>query len=94
VNPLGQLCGEGLPECPAPTSCEIQPFPDGSTTQGYCSPVCTTPSECTDGYEGPGDPTCYGGACVFSCADASECPDGLACLETGGPTLACGVAAE
>jgi hypothetical protein len=93
-NPLGQPCGDGLPECAAPTDCVIQPLIGGSETQGYCSPACTMPNECTDGYEGPGETTCYGGTCVFTCASDDECPEGLSCLETGGPTEACGVAAE
>lgn len=93
-NPLGQVCGDGLAQCPAPTDCVIQPLIGGSETEGYCSPACTLPAECTEGYTGPGETTCYGGTCVFTCATDDECPEGLSCLPTGGPTSACGVAAE
>ncbi|MEM9073559.1 MAG: hypothetical protein AAGE52_34025 [Myxococcota bacterium] len=96
MNFLGQVCGEGLPECPAEHTCTITPLPMGSTTQGYCSPNCATTDDCTNGYAGPGRPSCFfAPQCAISCdvpMGAGQCPEGLTCLPTGGPTSACGVA--
>ncbi|MEM1023000.1 MAG: hypothetical protein AAGD10_10045 [Myxococcota bacterium] len=95
VNALGQLCGDGLPECPADHTCATPPLVGASATQGYCTPICAGNPDCTDGYDGPGRPSCFTAPeCVISCDNpmaAGECPDGLTCLPTGGPTSACGV---
>ncbi|MEO1234660.1 MAG: hypothetical protein AAFZ18_37795 [Myxococcota bacterium] len=96
ANVLGQLCGEGEPDCPANHTCAIFPLVGGSTTKGYCTPVCQTTDDCTADYMGPGSPSCFRAPeCSISCTTpmaSGECPPGLTCLPTGGPTSACGVA--
>lgn len=94
VNALGELCSADG-DCPADHSCVIPPLPSGSTTDGYCSPNCATTDDCTDGYEGPGSISCFmPPSCFISCGSDDDCPTGLTCLPTGGPTSACGVAGE
>lgn len=96
-NDWAAVCGTGHPDCPADQECVFPPLPDGSTTEGYCSPVCSADSQCTDGFEGPGRAACFiPPACLISCDQAyadGTCPVGLTCLPTGGPTNACGVPA-
>ncbi|MEN0067365.1 MAG: hypothetical protein AAGA48_34865 [Myxococcota bacterium] len=97
-NEWAAPCGDGLPDCPADQTCYMPPLPDGSTTQGYCSPSCSEDAECTDGFFGPGTATCFVPPfCLISCDQAfgeDLCPEGLTCLPTGGPTNACGIFEE
>ena len=97
-NEWAQLCGSDLPDCPADQNCFMAPVPDGSTTQGYCSPSCQVDADCTDGFVGPGTALCFNPPnCLIDCLMAygdNQCPEGLTCLPTGGPTNACGVRAE
>lgn len=89
-NALGVRCGPDQPDCPADHTCVVQPVPDGSGMQGYCSPVCVDDVDCTEGYAGPGDPVCFSNdECTIVCSDM--CPEGLTCLPTGGPTDVCAV---
>ena len=88
------VCTMGVPgDCPALFSCQIRNVTGGSTTEGYCSPPCSNDPECGAGYTGPGTPTCFmPDACVLVCdstGPAPQCPPGLACLQTGGPTQVC-----
>lgn len=96
INALGQLCGEGRPDCPADHTCAQPGLVGASTNQGYCTPTCESDSDCTDEYDGPGSPSCFlPPECAISCSTPmteGECPEGLTCLPTGGPTSACGVA--
>ena len=92
---LGVRCGPGLSDCPDDHTCVVRNLPDGSDSQGYCSPACTDDIDCTAGYTGPGDPVCFSAnECVIVCTDAQLCPTGLTCLATGGPTDVCGVPAD
>ncbi|MEM6959627.1 MAG: hypothetical protein AAF411_17870 [Myxococcota bacterium] len=95
ANALGQVCTT-VSDCPADHNCAMPPLVGGSMTQGYCSPNCSDAAACTTGYTGPGRPSCFlMPACTISCDTPNapgECPDGLTCLPTGGPTSACGVA--
>lgn len=88
-------CGGGLGDCPAGQECFSPPLPNGSTTQGYCTPSCSVEADCTDGYFGPGEASCFTPPnCLISCSQAYQdgtCPEGLTCIPTGGPTNACGV---
>ncbi|MEM6925792.1 MAG: hypothetical protein AAF602_02590 [Myxococcota bacterium] len=97
-NDWSAPCGDGLPDCPDGQSCYSPPLPDGSQTQGYCTPACSVDEDCTDGFSGPGDPSCFNPpACLISCDSAfmdGTCPEGLTCLPTGGPTNACGIPAQ
>jgi hypothetical protein len=87
----GDVCATATPaDCPTDFTCEVRGAIGGATDRGYCSPVCGGDGDCTDGYAGPGDPTCLGSACIIVC-DA-DCPAGLTCLPTGGPTSICAVA--
>ena len=95
-NNLGTLCGGSEPDCPTNDVCVVQPVPMGSGMRGYCSPMCTAVAECTTGYAGPGSPTCFSmNQCTIVCttpgATTGECPNGLTCLATGGPTNVCAV---
>ena len=88
---LGQLCGPSLPACPTDYTCEIPGATGGSATDGYCSPMCDTVMDCTDGYGGPGNPACFvDDLCTIVCS-INDCPTGLTCLPTGGPTNVCAV---
>jgi hypothetical protein len=98
-NALGVPCGESQPDCPAGHTCAILGLPDGSDTMGYCTPACTEDADCMEGFTGPGSASCFRDMeCVVSCETEGGtdgvCPAGLTCLSTGGPTFACGVAAE
>jgi len=96
-NEWADRCGDGLPDCPEGQSCFVPPLPDGSTTEGYCSPTCAVDSDCTDGFFGPGTALCFNPpSCLIDCERAyvdGTCPEGLTCLPTGGPTNACGAPA-
>lgn len=88
---LGTLCTPGVDDCPS-GECVI--LESGSDTTGYCSPVCTNDGQCTDGYTGPGTPTCFvpdqPNRCTISCTDA--CPTGLECfVPMGAPMGFCRV---
>lgn len=65
----------------------------GNPDIGYCSPVCSDDIDCTTGYEGPGDPTCFTpadpNACSIVCNMSVDCPTGLECIITGGPVNIC-----
>lgn len=97
-NEWAQLCGDGLAKCPADHHCFMAPVPAGSSTQGYCSPDCSVDTDCTDGFVGPGTALCFSPPdCLIDCLQAygdDQCPKGLTCLPTGGPTNACGVPAK
>ncbi|MEO0601486.1 MAG: hypothetical protein AAF211_08625 [Myxococcota bacterium] len=97
-NDWSTPCGGDLGDCPDGQSCYSPPLPDGSTTQGYCTPTCSVDADCTDGFSGPGDASCFvAPACLISCERAytdGTCPEGLTCLPTGGPTNACGIPAQ
>lgn len=94
-NDWGSLCSTAQPGCPTDQECAFPPLPDGSITEGYCSPVCQVDADCTEGYFGPGSASCVPApTCLISCSTAyadGACPEGLTCLPTGGPTNACGV---
>ncbi|MEO0326029.1 MAG: hypothetical protein AAF447_23975 [Myxococcota bacterium] len=95
TNALGQLCGDGEPDCPADHGCVVFSLIGGSATQGYCSPLCENDADCNEGFAGPGSASCFRSPeCAISCTtpmSPGECPAGLTCLPTGGPTSACGV---
>lgn len=100
TNALGQVCRADEPsDCPANHSCVVfGSLVGGSQTQGFCSPACQTAEDCSEGYTGPGSVACFRPPqCSISCSAPGaddECPEGLACLQTGGPTSSCGVPAE
>lgn len=107
TNALGQVCTFGAAgTCPTGNSCTgLQGV--GSTTMGYCSPVCTMAGgECAAGYTGPagGMPQCAlstaQGAppslCAIVCTVGTQCPTGLACVPVPGqpqPVSVCAPAA-
>lgn len=97
-NAWGAPCGDGLPDCPADQTCYSPPLPMGSTTQGYCTPVCAVDADCTEAFFGPGSASCFVAPnCLISCDRAftdNTCPEGLTCIPTGGPTNACGIPAQ
>ncbi len=95
-NALGQVCtigaASGCPSAPEHICTKLDTV--GSQTQGYCSPLCVTNTECTDGYTGPatGTPTCFPDSqnrqrCVILCQSEADCPGGLACLAPGGAPM-------
>jgi len=94
---LGTLCNESTP-CPEGGTCVFQPIPDGSMTEGYCSPTCETNDDCTADYTGPGRALCFSmNVCTLSCMvpnGEKECPAGTECLPTKGPTFVCAVPAS
>jgi len=96
-NSLGQVCDFANPMCPAGHTCTgIQDV--GSTTMGYCSPMCTRMGgECAAGYTGPagGMPVCalsMAGSpdptlCAIICTMPAQCPTGLSCIPVTGQNV-------
>jgi hypothetical protein len=91
-NHLGETCSDADP-CPADHQCIYLSV--GNPDLGYCSPICASNEDCSDGYTGPatGTLTCFvpdqPDACTIGCDDAADCPGELACVETGGPFSVC-----
>lgn len=90
TNHLGELCNVTNDTCPATTTCRV--FNSvGDPENGFCAPDCTDPTTCTTDYTGPesGVPECFQDYCVVTCALTADCPLGLECISTGGPTTIC-----
>jgi hypothetical protein len=94
VNDLGTPCDPNTPtDCAATSTCVVIGGL-GSQTMGYCSPMCTQAgTECADGYTGPAtgqvqcaiteqDPNTPV-LCAIICTTGTDCPNGLACTDTG-----------
>lgn len=94
-NALGQTC-DNESQCPSDPPHQCVFLQSGDPNLGYCSPLCQTDPDCTEGYTGPGEPTCFvpdvPEACTIQCdptqGDAA-CPEGLICHEPGGPVSFC-----
>ena len=94
VNQLGTTCSDDDP-CLTDPPHQCVFLSVGNPDLGYCSPVCATNADCTDGYTGPstGELTCFvpgqEDACTITCDTAADCPGELACVATGGPVSVC-----
>ena len=91
-NHLGETCSDSDP-CPGDHQCVYLAI--GNPDLGYCSPICATSTDCSDGYTGPatGTLTCFvpdqPDACSIGCETVDDCPGDLACVSTGGPMSFC-----
>jgi len=91
-NHLGETCSDADP-CPGDHQCVFLSV--GNPDLGYCSPICASDQDCSDGYTGPagGMLSCFvpdtPDACTIVCESVADCPGELACVETGGPVSVC-----
>lgn len=94
ANHLGEPCSETM-ACPTTPLHQCVFLNAGNPNLGYCSPVCATDTDCTDGYTGPatGDVSCFvpdqPDACTIVCEAQADCPPDLVCVPTGGPVSVC-----
>ena len=95
-NALGQVCAVGGTTCPAGHRC-VTIDGVGSTTMGYCSPLCTNMNAiCARDYTGPAGGMTFcaltppgenlPNLCAIACTMPAHCPAGLACLAVPGST--------
>lgn len=85
-NGLGQTCTVAA-TCPSDPPHECVFLNSGNPNLGYCSPICTIDADCTNGYTGPGTPTCFvpnqSNRCSVQCP-TDTCPGDLVCADLGG----------
>jgi len=62
-----------------------QPFVEaGYCAACSCSTQCTTDADCPDPVTGNAVATCNNGLCRLFCDDATQCPDGMECIDSQG----------